>query len=328
MQRRDFIKFVGGAAAAWPFAARAQEPARAPRMGVLWQRASAEAEGEYFKSLMKGFSELDYIDGRNIKLEHRFAGAMPERLNSMAAELASSNVDALVAVGNDAASSAKNATTTIPVVFTLVIDPVGSKLVDNPSQPGGNVTGLASSSPQLFEKRLQILKEIMPALARVGVLVNAKDQISRQYIDATEAAASSLGLTSQTFEWHSVNDLGPAFDAVKRAGMQALTSSPEGSAFAYRALMAQISLSRGLPMIAWSKDVLKSGALMSYAADAEAICEKSAAYVDKILKGAKPAELPVEQPAKFELHLNTRAAKALNLTIPEALLKSASETGE
>jgi putative ABC transport system substrate-binding protein len=328
MQRRDFVKLVGGAAAAWPLAVRAQERASIPRVGVLWQRASAEAEGEYFKALMKGFSELDYIDGRNIKLEHRFAGAMPERLKSMAAELVSSNVDALVGVGDDAASSAKSATSTIPVVFTLVVDPVGSKLVENLSQPGRNVTGLSSSSPQLFEKRLQTLKEIMPALARVAVLVNANDQISRQYIDATEAAASSLGMTSQTFEWHTVNDLGPAFDAVKRAGMQALTSSPEGSAFAYGALIAQISLVRGLPMIAWSKDALKHGALMSYAADMEAICEKSAAFVDKILKGAKPAELPVEQPTKFELHLNTRAAKALNLTIPEALLKSASETGE
>jgi putative tryptophan/tyrosine transport system substrate-binding protein len=230
MKRRDFITFVGGAAFAWPLAARAQEAGKIPRIGVLWRAGSAEAEGSNFKSLVKGFDDLDYVEGRNIKLEHRFANDMPDRFKSMAAELVSSNVDVLISVGNNASSYAKDATTTIPVVFVIVPDPVGSKLADSLAQPGGNITGLSSSSPALFEKRMALLKEIIPALARVGVLVNLNDQISRLYVDATEAAATGLGLTVQTFEWHTVNDLGPAFDAMKRAGIQALTSSPDGSA--------------------------------------------------------------------------------------------------
>jgi ABC-type uncharacterized transport system substrate-binding protein len=332
MKRRDFITLVGGAAVAWPLAARAQEAAqeagKIPRVGVLWRAGSAEAEGSNFKSLVKGFSDLDYIEGRNIKLEHRFANDMPDRFKSMAAELASSNVDVLVGVGNDASTCAKNATTTIPVVFALVADPVGSKLVDSLAQPGGNVTGPSSSSPELFEKRTALLKDIVPALARLGVLVNANDQISHLYIDATQAAATGLGMTVQTFEWHTVNDLGPAFDAMKRAAVQALTSSPEGSAHTHRALIAQIALARGLPFAVWSRDALKAGALMSYAADPDAICHQSAVYVDKILKGAKPGELPVEPPTKFELRINPRTAKALGLTVPEALLKSANEAVE
>jgi putative ABC transport system substrate-binding protein len=332
MKRRDFITLVGGAAVAWPLAARAQEAAqeagKIPRIGVLWRAGSAEAEGSNFKSLVKGFDDLDYVEGRNIKLEHRFANDMPDRFKSMAAELASSNVDVLMGVGNNASSYVKDATTTIPVVFVIVPDPVGSKLVDSLAQPGGNVTGLSSSSPALYEKRLALLKEVIPALARVGVLVNVNDQISRLYVDATEAAAAGLGLTVQTFEWHSVNDLGPAFDAMKRAAVQALTSSPDGSAHAHRALIAQIALARGLPLVAWSKDALKAGALMSYAADQDAICHQSAVYVDKILKGATPGALPVEQPTKFELRINPRTAKGLGLTVPEALLKSASEAVE
>jgi putative ABC transport system substrate-binding protein len=250
---------------------------------------------------------------------------MPDRFKSMAAELASSNVDILIGVGNDASTYAKDATTTIPVVFVLVADPVGIKLVDSLAQPGGNVTGLSNSSPELFEKRLALLKEIIPGLARVAVLANASDQISRLYIDATQAAAAGLGLTSQTFEWRTVNDLGPAFDAMKRAGMQVLTTSPDGSAFTHRALIAQIALARSLPLAVWSRDVLKAGALMSYAADQDAICQHAAVYVDKILKGAKPGELPVEQPTKLELRINPKTAKALGLTIPEAFLKRADE---
>jgi putative tryptophan/tyrosine transport system substrate-binding protein len=325
MTRRDFIMLFGGAAAAWPFAARAQQPEKIPRIGVLWHAGSAEAEGSNFRSLVKGLSDLDYVEGRSIKLEHRFPNEMPDRFKSMAAELASSNVDVLIGVGNDASTYAKDATTTIPVVFFLVADPVGSKLVDSLAQPGGNVTGLSNSSPELFEKRLALLKEIIPGLARVAVLANASDQISRLYIDATQAAAAGLGLTGQTFEWHTVNDLGPAFDAMKRAGMQVLTTSPDGSAFTHRALIAQIALARSLPLAVWSRDVLKAGALMSYAADHDAICQHAAVYVDKILKGAKPGELPVEQPTKFELRINPKTAKALGLTIPEAFLKRADQ---
>jgi ABC-type uncharacterized transport system substrate-binding protein len=328
MKRRDFIILVCGAAVAWPLAARAQQPEKIPRIGVLWHAGSAEQEGASFKSLVKGFSDLGYVEGRNITLEHRFPNEMPDRFKSMAAELVSSNVDVLIGVGNNAASYAKSATTTIPVVFVLVADPVGSKLVDSLPQPGGNATGLSNSSADLFAKPLAPLKEMIPGLARVALLVNPSDQISRLYIDGTQAAAADLGLTSQTFEWRTSNDLGPAFDAMKRAGMQALTTNPDGSAFAHRALIAQIALARNLPLFVWSRETLKAGALMSYGVDHDAICHHAAVYVDKILKGAKPGELPVEEPTKFELLINKRTAKALGLTIPEALSKRADEVIE
>jgi putative ABC transport system substrate-binding protein len=325
MKRRDFITLVGGAAAAWPLAARAQQPEKIPRIGVLWRAGSAEQEGSSFKSLVKGFSDLGYVEGRDIMLEHRFANEMPERFKSMAAELVSSNVDVLIGVGSNASSYAKDATTTVAVVFILVADPVGSKLVDSLAQPGGNTTGLSNFAPELSGKRLQILKEIIPGLARVGFLFNANDQSSRPYMDGTQAAATELGLTTQTFEWHSVNDLGPAFDAMKRAGVQAFTTDPDGLAFTHRALIAQIALARNLPLSVWSREALKAGALMSYSADHDAICHHAAVYVDKILKGAKPGELPVEQPTKLELLINLKTAKALGLTISEALLQRADE---
>jgi putative ABC transport system substrate-binding protein len=329
MKRRDFITLVGGTAAAWSLAARAQQPEKKiPRIGVLWRAGSAEQEGSSFKSLVKGFSDLGYVEGRDITLEHRFPNELPDRFKSMAAELVSSNVDVLIGVGNNAALHAKDATTTIPVVFILVPDPVGSKLVNSLAQPGGNATGLSNFAPELSAKRLTLLKEIIPTLSRVGFLFNANEPASRPYADATQAAATELGLTSQTFEWHSVNDLGPAFDAMKRAGTQAFITSPDGLAFTHRGIIAQIALARNLPLSVWSREALKASALMSYGADHDAICHQAAVYVDKILKGAKPGELPVEQPTKFELLINLKTAKALGLDVPAQARQLASEVIE
>jgi len=323
MRRRDFITLIGGAALGWPLSARAQQPEKVPRVGVLWRAANAEQEGSTFKSLVKGFGDLGHIEGQNIKLEHRFPNFdAPERFKSAAAELASSNVDVLMGVGSNAANLAKNTTTTIPVVFMLVADPVGSKLVDNPTQPGGNVTGLSSYSPDLFTKRLGLLKELIPGLARVGLLINTNDQLPRPFTDATQIAADQ-GLTLQTFDWKATGDLGPAFDRMKQTSMQVFTTNPDGMSFAHRTLIAQIAAARGLPFSSWSRDTLKLGAIMSYAADQDTICEHAALYADKILKGAKPGELPVEEPKKFELFINPKTAKALGVAIPEELLKGA-----
>src|SRR5271166_6676651 len=220
MKRRDFVTLVGGAALGWPLAARAQQAEKVARVGVLWRAANAEQEGSAFKSLVKGFSDLGYVEGQNLKLEHRFPNMdAPERFKSAAAELASSNVDVLMGVGSNAANLAKNTTTTIPVVFLLVADPVGGKLVDNPAQPGGNVTGLSSYSPDLFTKRLGLLKELIPGLARVGLLINTNDPLPPPFPEAVQVA-SDQGLTLQTFEWKATADLGPAFDRMKQTSMQ------------------------------------------------------------------------------------------------------------
>jgi putative ABC transport system substrate-binding protein len=324
MQRRDFVKLLG-VAAAWPLAARAQQAGKISRVGVLWRAASAEQEAINVKSLVKGLGDKGYAEGRDIVLEHRFANDNAERFKSLAAELAASNVDVLIAAGTSAATSAKAATTTIPIVFALVADPAGSKLVETLQQPGGNATGSTSYGPDLFKNRLLLLKEIVPGLSRVGLLVNATAPPPRVYIDLAQAAAAELGMSSEIAEWNSINNLGPAFDTLKRANVQVFTAEPEGLAITHRALIAQIALARHLPLTVWSKEALRSGALMSYGPDTSAIWEQTADYVDKILKGAKPGELPVQQPTKSELVFNTKTAKALGLEIPQAVLTGANE---
>ena len=316
MDRRHFIGLAGGGAAVfWPRATRAQDGEKVPKVGVLWHATNPEAQASAFRSLAKGFTELGYTEGR-IVFEHRFPNDMPDRLKSMVAQLVASNLDVLIAVGDNAASYAKGATATVPIVFALVSDPVGTKLVETLERPGGNATGI--SSAEIFSKQLQVLKEMMPQLSRVGLLVNASEPTPRPYIEATQAAAGTLGLTTEVSEWHSVNDLGPAFDTLKRGNVQAFTMSPDGPSFAHRALIGQIALARGLPVFSWSREGLRASAVSSCAVDADAVCEHAAGYADKILKGAKPGELPVEQ-AKFECRVSAKNARSFGLAIPAAL---------
>jgi putative ABC transport system substrate-binding protein len=327
MRRREFIAIVGGALLL-PFAAHAQQRPATARIGVLWHAGSAEEEGSNFRALIKGFNDLGYDEGRNLKLEHRFPNEVPERFRSMAAELVASNVDVLVAVGNNAAPYAKNATSKIPVVFTLVADPMGLGLVDNLARPSGNVTGISNSVADLIGKRLELLKEIVPGLTRHALLINANAQIARQYQEATIAAAANLGLSVRTFEWRLLEQLEPAIKAMSEAGMQSLTTNPDGLAFTYREAVAKTAISYRLPLSVWSRPTLRAGALMSYGTDTDAVCYRAAHYVDKILKGGKPSEIPVEQPTTFELILNLKTANALGLTIPPTLLARADEVIE
>jgi putative ABC transport system substrate-binding protein len=328
MKRREFIALVGGAAA-WPLAAHAQQQVRNPRVGVLWHAGSAEEEGAYFKALLEGFNGLGYVEGRNITLEHRFPNETPDRFRSMAAELVSSKVDVLVSVGVLASPYAKSATTTIPVVFTLVADPVGTKLVDSLARPGGNATGLSLIAVDLIGKRMQFLKEIDPELSRIALLVNPNEQpTSRLYIGESQAAAAKLGLTVQTFEARSIAELEPAFVAMANAGMRALTVGASGMLYQGRAIVAKLAIARRLPICVWSRETLEAGALMSYGADQVAIMRRTAVYVDKILKGAKPADLPVEQPTRLQLLVNLKTAKALDINVPATLLAQADDVIE
>jgi len=316
MDRRHFIRLAGGGAAiVWPCATRAQDGEKVPKVGVLWHATNPEAQASAFRSLAKGFTELGYTEGR-IVFEHRFPNDMPDRLKSMAAQLVALNLDVLIAVGDNAASDAKGATATIPIVFILVADPVAAKLVESLQRPGGNATGI--SSAEIFSKQLQVLKEMMPQLSRVGLLVNASEPTPRPYIEGTQAAAATLGLATDVSEWHSVNDLGPAFDAMKKANVQAFTMSPDGPSSTQRGLIGQIALARGLPVFGWSREGLRGSAVSFCAVDADAICEHAAVYVDKILKGAKPGELPVEQATKLECRVSAKNARSFGLTIPAA----------
>jgi putative ABC transport system substrate-binding protein len=328
MRRRDFIALLVDTAAAWPLAALAQPTKKIPIVGVLWHAGNAEQEGSNFTSLIEGFTNLGYVDGRNIKIEHRFGNEMPERFRSLAAELVSLNVDVLVVVGNNAAPYAKEATTIIPVVFTLVGDPVGLKLIESFARPNGNVTGLSNFTAELIAKRLQLLKEMVPGLSRVAILANANAKISRLYIDLSRAAAVQLGLTVSTFEVHSSADLEPAFEEMVAANMQAVTANADGLASSQKEVIAKLALARRLPLAVWSRDTLDAGAFMSYGADSNATCRGTAGYVDKILKGAKPSELPVEQAVKFLFFINLKTAKALGLTIPPTLIAIADDVIE
>jgi len=318
--RRLFISGLGAAAVAWPLASRAQQVGRVPTVGVLWHAGSAEQEQPYFAALLEGFHDLGYIEGKNIRLEHRFPNESPERFKTMAAELASAKVDVMVTVGNPTAPYAKNATSTIPIVFLFVSDPVGAKLVDSLARPGGNATGLSNFATDLTAKRIEFLKEIIPGLSHVGLLVNPSEPSSRQYVDEGKAAAAALALAVHTFEARSLDELEPAFDAMTKAGVQALTLGPGGLLYQGRAIIDRLAIAHRLPTCAWSRETLVSGALMSYGPDQVAIARHAAVYVDKLIKGAKPADLPVELPTSFQLLINLKTAKALDLNVPELFL--------
>jgi len=330
MRRREFISLLGGAAAAWPHTARAQQPTRKiPRVGVLWHAGSAEEEAIYLGALSEGLKALGYVDGKTIALDHRFPNEMPERFVSLAAELAALKPDVLVAVTRPAAIAAQRATTTIPTVFIVVPDPVGMKLVNSLARPGGNITGLTHIAVELSAKRLAYFKEAFPSASRAALLVNANDpQGMRRYIDESQIAAGALGITVQPVEVRSLGDFEAAFDQIVADRLEGVVVPADGLFYQGRGRLAQSALQRRLPLVVYSRETLEAGALMSYGADQRAIFRRAGVYVDKILKGERPADLPVEQPAKFEFLINLKTAKTLGLTIAPAVLARADEVIE
>ena len=327
MRRRDVLSFMGGAMVALPRMARAQPGGRIPRVGYLWHAGSAKEEHPYFEALAEGFVRLGYVDGRNIRLEHRFPNEMPERFRSMAAELVSLNVDVLMG-GAVASAYLRDATTKIPIVFMFVPDPVGMKLVQSIARPGGNITGLSNFGRDVAGKRLQLLRELVPGLSRVALLTNPDQPTTAVFVEPMQAAAREIGLVLRTFEVRRLEEIEPAFDAMASAAMQAVTPVQGGLFFQARATMPKLALARRLPMLAYSRETYEHGALVSYAADQVEMCRRSAVYADKILKGAKPSDLPVEQPTKFELLINLKTAKALGLDVPVHLQQIAHEVIE
>jgi len=326
MNRREFITLLGGATAG-PVVARAQQAEKVPTIGVLWHGGGAEEEAPYFNAVIEGFRGLGYVEGRNIRFEHRFPNDTPDRFRSLAAELVSLKVDVIVTWGGAAAPYAKDATTTIPIVFGLELDPVGNKLVASFARPGGNITGFTSFLPDLAQKRLQYLKEVVPGMTRVGLLGTLADKNLSPFVSEITEGAHRLGLTLQTFDVQSLSDLDQAFDAMDRSGIQGVI--PQGGLmFQGKAIIAKLALTHHLPICVWSKESLEVGALMSYGPDYIAIAHRVGTYVDKILKGAKPADLPVEQPTKVQLLLNSKTAKALGIDFPPHLLATADEVIE
>jgi putative tryptophan/tyrosine transport system substrate-binding protein len=264
MQRRDFITLLSGTFV-WPLSAHAQQRGRVPRVGVLWHAGSAEEEAIYLGALRQGLVGLGCIDGRTIRLEHRFPNEQPERFVSLAAELVGLKVDVLVAVTRLGAVAAQRATRAIPIVFLLVPDPVGTKLVNSLARPGGNITGLTNIAVELSAKRLAFFKEAFPRVTRVALLVNASDQQGMQrYIDETKIAAASLGLDVQPVEVRSIEEFEQAFDKVVEGRFEGVLTAPDGLFYQGRTLTAQSAVTRRLPLMVFSRETLQAGGLMSY----------------------------------------------------------------
>ena len=307
--------------------AHAQRPGRVPRIGVLWHAGNAEEESPYFESLLEGLKSAGYVDGRTIAIEHRFPDEKPELFASMAAELVSLRPDVLVGVGS-AAVYVKRATATIPMVFMYVPDPVGAGLVETVARPGGNATGLTNFSVELSAKRLQYLKDIVPSLSRVALLINPSANISGLYVKQANEAAPRLGLTIQVYETRALGQLDRVFDAMAKSGAQALVVNAESLFYQAKERIGKLAIVGRLPTCTWVRELTEAGGLLSYGADQRGIARKVAVYVDRILKGERPAVMPVEQPARFELVLNLRTARALGLTIPPTILLQADQVIE
>lgn len=325
MKRRDLTLLFGGMAVAWPFTSRAQLRKTIPRIGVLWHAGSADEEAIYMRALNQGFSDLGYVDGKSIALEHRFPDERPERFVSMARELAAIPVDILIAVTQPAALAAATATTKIPIVFNHVPDPVRAKLVSNLARPGRNITGLTNIAAAVAAKRVELLKEAFPRMMRISLLVNPSDPAMTTFVDEVGSAAVAFGLQTQTVEVRSVDDFERAFKGMAESGTEGLITAPNGLFYQGRALIGKLAMAHRIPSIVVSRETLEGGALMSYGADFQEIFRRTPVYVDKILKGEKPGDLPVEQPTKFQFLVNLKTAKALGITISESLLQRADE---
>jgi putative ABC transport system substrate-binding protein len=333
MKRREFITLLGGAAIAASATSRLaahgqQSPSRIPVVGVLWHAASAEEEDVYLSILRKAFHDLGYVEGRSIRLEHRFPAENPDRFQSLARELVESKVDAIIAVTALGAVALKNLASTIPVVFVIVPDPVGFGLVESLARPGGNMTGLSLMAIDLSGKRLALLQEAVPHLSRVALLVDPTDPFRQRTFKANQAAAEALGISIWAAEIAAPDDVEPVFAKIAADRADGVVFGAGSLLFNLRARIGAAALAHKLPALAYIAEEVPSGLLMSYGQDFPDYFRRAAGYIDKILKGAKPADLPVQQPTKFKLLLNLKTAKVLGLTMPQTLLLSSDEVIE
>jgi putative tryptophan/tyrosine transport system substrate-binding protein len=319
MRRREFITLLGGAAA-WPVAVRAQQPGPMRRIGVLVIPSREDA-------IRQGLRDLGYVEGRNVLIEYRPADP-PERLPDFAAELVALKVDVIVAGGSQAVLAAQPATKTIPIVMAGASDPIGTGFVASLARPGGNITGQSLLSSDLSGKRLELLKEVVAGLSVVAVLWNPDDPPAALSLRESRIAADLLGIKVESAMVRAPDEFDGAFASVAKAHPQALIALPAPLMNIHAGRIAELARRERLPSIALNSEFPQAGGLMSYGPDIADLYRRSAAYVDKILKGAKPADLPVEQPTKFDLIINLKTAKALGLTAPPTLLARADEVIE
>jgi ABC-type uncharacterized transport system substrate-binding protein len=325
IQNRKLVGIVtlGIALAMCGAVVEAQQPKKVPRIGFLLA-PSRSAISESVDAFQQGLRELGYVEGQNIVIEYRSAEGNFDRLPDLAAELVRLKIDVIVAAGGlRAIQPAKNATGTIPIVMTGTIDPVASGLIASLGRPGGNITGLSLGGPELYGKRLELLKETIPKLSRVAFFSNPTSPAEPLWLKEMHPSAQALGLRIQSFEVRSPNDFEGAFQAATKWSARAITVAGVPEFMANRKQILEFAAKNRLPGIYPWKEYVEDGGLMSYAPKLSDLYRRAAFYVDKILKGAKPADLPVEQPTKFELVINLKTAKQIGLTIPPNVLARA-----
>jgi putative ABC transport system substrate-binding protein len=330
MQRREFIGLLGGAAAAssnlWPLAARAQQPGKLPTIGFMGA-STPSTDGPWVAAFVQRLHELGRVEGRTVAIEYRWAEGRTERAAEIAAEFVRLKVDVIVATGAAFVVVAKQATSVIPNVFAVAGDPVGTGLVASLARPGGNVTGLSVQAFDLTGKRLEILREVVPGLRRLAIMANTGNPSAVLQIGEAHAAARTLGLDVVTLEIRRAEDIAPAFDTLKGRA-EALYVANEPLVMTYRVRISTLALGARLPTIFGAREHVEAGGLMSYAPNFPDLFRRAGDYVDKILRGAKPGDLPVEQPTKFDFVINLMTAKAIGLTVPSSLLARADEVIE
>jgi putative ABC transport system substrate-binding protein len=329
MDRRAFIGSLAGGLLAAPLAAQAQQAKKIPRIGIL---LTVSPELPLSRALLdafrRGLREHGYVEGQNIAIEYRSAQGRVDRFPALAAELARVKVDVIVTGATPAALAAKQVTTSIPIVAGVMADPVGDGLVASLARPGGNVTGLTFLAPGLVAKRLQLLKEAVPRVSRVAALWHPGsfgEHTMRETLNETEGAAQTLGVQLQLLEANSPSDFDKAFSAMTRNRASALIVFPSPMFYNEHRRLVDLAAKHRLPAVYAFREAVDAGGLMAYGANIPELFGRAATYVDKILNGAKPGDLPVEQPTKFELVINMKTAKALGLTIPQSLLLRADE---
>jgi putative ABC transport system substrate-binding protein len=327
MKRRELMLIVGGAAIIWPFAGHAQQKAM-PVIGLLSPLTPADTE-PWHRAFRQGLGDLGWVPGANLRLEYRYSNGRNERLPELAAELIKLKVDLIVVTIATDANAAAKATKTIPIVMASHGDPIATGLIASLARPGGNVTGLTQMSTDLAAKRLQLLQEVAPGMSRVAVLWNPESGTSVPAWEEIQGPARQMGIELHSLEVRRGGDFDAAFASVIEADDHAVMVLPSGPIFVVnQQRIADFAAKHRLPLMVHSPESVRAGGLLAYGPDRADLFRRAATYVDKILKGAKPADLPVQQPTKFELVINLKTAAALGLTVPQALIARADEVIE
>jgi ABC-type uncharacterized transport system substrate-binding protein len=329
MKRRKFIALLGAAAAAWPLVAHAQEPKKIPHLCFLtFDPGTLQSRSPRFDAFFDSLSDLGYVDGKTIVIDYLSADGKDDRFPALVSECLRHKADIIAVTTTPAAQAAKRATRTVPIVMIALGDPLGTGLVESIARPGGNVTGMSMMVPELGVKRLELLKEAVPKVSRVLVLSYLADPIAPLQVAALDRVAPSLGVTLFVRDIRSGADLAPAFDAGMSEHVDGLIMTAESVLVVHRAQISEFAARLGLPAVYPYSIQVKDGGLMAYEANISELNKSAAHYVDKILKGAKPSDLPIQQPTKLSLVINLKTAKALGLELPQSLLTRADEVIE